>query len=110
IAEQFNAQNAFASAEANEPAHAGIATKSLWWRWTPAYNGRASFKLVASGSTPALAVYTGDSLTNLSKVISTNKTSAPIDFEAIAGTTYFIATDGNFPPFGTVKLEFSLTT
>ncbi len=110
VADQFNAQNAFASAETNEPAHAGIAAKSLWWRWTPAYSGRASFKLVASGSAPALAIYTGDTLTNLSKVISTNRTSVPISFEAIAGTTYFIATDGNYSPLGTVKLDFSLTT
>jgi hypothetical protein len=110
---ELNGENRYATAELGEPAHAGrAAAKSLWWRWTSDYGGRASLSTTSAGGDRALAVYTGDALTNLVLVAaSTSFTTIAADFDAVAGTTYWIAVDGNFTGSnGAVQVQLELTT
>ncbi len=106
--------NALAGAEAGEPAHAGkTAAKSLWWSWTPVYSGQASIRITSAATQPRVAVYTGSALINLVSVSAAFANGAPVEtsFEAVAGTTYFIALDGTFSgSSGAVTAQLFLTT
>jgi hypothetical protein len=95
--------NAGASKEAGEPAHAGVTGgRSVWYRWTAPASGPAAFRLSDTtypfGFDPALAAYTGPSITALSPVAGNDdwrdKRQSRISFTAVAGTTYWIAVDG----------------
>jgi hypothetical protein len=88
--------NALAGIEAGEPLHAGkMPVRSLWWSWTPSYSGRAEIIVTVGPWQPRVAVYTGSALGDLAAVASLSATAAPagVEFEATAGTTYFIAID-----------------
>ena len=94
-----NAANVNASAEANEPNHAGrTATKSLWWKWTAPADGRVTIRTAGSSIDTVLAVYTGASLATLSVVAANDDardtSTSAVTFSAVAGTTYQIAVDG----------------
>ena len=86
--------------------HGGaIADNSVWFQWTPATSAPARVRLlnVAAGLLPGVEVYTGVSLGALSTVAE-GATSAA--FNAVAGTTYRIAVDGNGGSTGAFTLEF----
>ena len=76
--------------------HGGaIADNSVWYTWTPTTNSAPSIvrlRNVAGGLAPGIGVYTGTSLGALTSVGS-GATSA--SFNAVAGTVYRIAVDGN---------------
>lgn len=89
-----------ATAEGVEPSHSsGLATSSVWFQWTAPANGRVTFSTAGSSFDTVLAVYTGSSLRNLSKIAANNdaafndKTSR-LQFLAAAGQTYYLALDG----------------
>lgn len=96
-----------ATRETGEPVHVtGVAsTASIWYKWTPTATGTATFATSGSNYDTLLAVYTGTSLSHLTKVVSnddataTVKTSA-LSFEPKVGTTYYIAVDGYFNATG----------
>ena len=97
--------NSQSTAEAGEPAHAGqIASRSIWWTWTPSYSGAASISTLGSQFSARLAVYTGESLATLSSVAKNDQYgpsgdvyyTSQVVFQAVAGTTYQIAVD-SFP-------------
>lgn len=94
--------NAGATAEPSEPAHGGSAARrSLWWTWQAQKNGPVA--VVVRGTNPdaplVLGVYTGSgSIASLVPVV----TSAPVSaaagsfyssFNAVSGTTYYLALD-----------------
>ncbi|MDB6030054.1 MAG: hypothetical protein JWM16_392, partial [Verrucomicrobiales bacterium] len=98
---------ASASSEPGEPNHNGLsATRSVWWSWIAPDSGRVALVL-KQGSTVLLsnvAVYTGDSLTNLTAVPLAGLSSLPgaarrfytneaASFSAAAGVSYQIAVD-----------------
>lgn len=89
-----------ATREGDEPAHAGeTGGKSVWWAWTAAANGSATITTAGSLFDTLLAVYTGSSLADLTVVASNNDRAAGdptsrVQFNAVAGRTYFIAVDG----------------
>lgn len=97
----------FATQEALEPNHRGVATShSTWFRWTPVKSGGVRVKLecafpgdVYGTQDPIVAVYTGSFLSSLSQVAYTDTkwlyscTRDYVQFYAVAGTTYRIAVD-----------------
>jgi hypothetical protein len=93
--------NPNASKEAGEPAHAGEpGGASIWYRWTAPMTGRAMFHTIGSNgeSDTVLAVYTGSSVGNLTRIASDAdsglaKRSSRLTFTATAGVTYSIAID-----------------
>src|SRR5579864_1831546 len=61
--------NTGATAEPNEPPHAGFtATNSIWYTWTAPQSGDVELDTIGSSVDTVLAVYTGTSLANLNQV------------------------------------------
>ena len=112
------ATNVLATAEVGEPAHysggtsPNVAAKSLWWRWTAAATGFVSLTTAGSNFDTVLAVYTGSSLSALSRVAendeaATNDSSSGVFFRAVAGRTYHIAVDGYLGASGSLVLNLT---
>ena len=131
--------NLHATRETGEPNHAGAAAgRSLWWTWVAPASGVVNFCTYNSAATApitrALAVYTGDTVSSLTEIASSNNltqqyytgnfyisTYAPTAFAGgtsvsvpvTAGTTYQIAVDALSTPFhvfgddGTVVLSIN---
>jgi hypothetical protein len=91
--------NMGATRENGEPNHAGaISVNSVWYRWHAPRSGSYTFTLGGSRFNTLLAVYTGTSVSSLTKVAE-NDDVAPaafsrLSFNAVAGTEYLIAVDG----------------
>ena len=86
--------------------HGGaIADNSVWFKWTPGDSAPSVVRLlnVAGGLLPGIGVYTGSEPRGADPV-GTGATSA--QFNAVAGTQYLIAVDGNSGSTGTFSLEF----
>src|SRR3569833_590832 len=61
--------NTGATAEAGEPAHSSLAaTHSVWFKWVAPQDGEAVLDTMGSSFDSLLAVYTGNSIANLSQV------------------------------------------
>jgi len=84
---------------------------SVWYAWTPIFSGPAEFDTFGSSFDTVLAVYTtptglcdpaltlvtaNDDSTNAP---TSNPFASQVYFTAVAGTTYYIAVDGNLYPF-----------
>ncbi|BET65195.1 hypothetical protein ASA1KI_01130 [Opitutales bacterium ASA1] len=103
------ARLAGATRQTGEPNHAGVSATggTLWWRWSPAQSGPAtfstaeSFKADFSTLDTVLAVYTGNALGTLSLVAANDdfddELTSQVTFNAVAGTTYHIAVGGFSP-------------
>jgi MYXO-CTERM domain-containing protein len=106
--------NLNATLESGEPVHAATSGgKSVWWQWTPAASGTASFDTHGSGFDTVLAVYTGSGVSVLAEVASNDNdgsagNASGLSFAAIAGTTYRIAVDGKAAASGAVTLAWTL--
>ena len=108
-----------ATKEAGEPAHVGNAGgKSIWYLWTAPGTGPATIDTQGSSFDTLLAVYTGNTVTNLTVVASNDDTAtnaqSRVTFTAVAGTIYRIAVDGfnpGTPPAasGSVVLHWQFT-
>ncbi|HEU5253143.1 MAG TPA: hypothetical protein VFU16_07455 [Solirubrobacterales bacterium] len=109
--------NAEATKETGEPNHAGNpGGHSVWYSWTPKANWRVSVRTANAcfGQLDALvAVYTGSAVDALTPVASNESPlggcsffSEPpqAEFEAAAGTTYWIAVDGRDGDEGAFEL------
>jgi hypothetical protein len=85
-----------ATLEPNEPQHSQWSSSgSIWYSWVAPANGR--YTVVASGASPATAVYTGSDIASLSRVTPTNGfTYSPhfVQFAAVAGVQYQVAVEG----------------
>jgi PKD repeat protein len=96
--------NRHAGKQPGEPAHAGNpGGASVWYSWTPTESGAGTVSACAfSGSSPLLGVYTGSDVARLTEVAadvgsgtgSCFGSSSAVDFDVEAGTTYYIALDG----------------
>ena len=109
--------NVEATKQAGEPDHAGNpGGHSVWYSWTPGVNqlvgiGKGS---CFSSIDTLIAVYTGPSVGSLTPVASNaspfgnNCFNEPpqAEFEALAGTTYWIAVDGRDGAEGSFELQF----
>lgn len=90
--------NAFATSEANEPAHAGRAAKaSLWYSWTAPLTGVVNVSTAGSAVDTLLSVYEGTALNALTVVAENDDAgkfvSSAVKFLAVAGRTYIFAVD-----------------
>lgn len=99
--------NRYATAQPNEPAHAGqTASHSLWWSWTAPRTGMVALHTLGSSFPTVLAAYTGTALTNLVPVVASAKAEgSEIVFRAQSGTTYQIAADGSSGAVGEIVLN-----
>ncbi|HYG97260.1 MAG TPA: hypothetical protein VD741_09160, partial [Solirubrobacterales bacterium] len=108
-----------AGKESGEPNHAGSpGGHSVWYSWTPSSSGPVSVQAGScfGGFEAAVGVYTGASVDALTPVAS-NASPFPVDcffserpqaeWQAVAGTTYWIAVDGKDGSEGTFTLELS---
>ncbi|NIP97360.1 MAG: hypothetical protein GWO24_29555, partial [Akkermansiaceae bacterium] len=113
-----------ATKEPGEPNHAGRSGGgSIWWRWVPATSGRVAVSLAGSDFDTLLAVYTGgsvDALTPVSRyphlMVPASSDEEPfhegsrVEFDAVAGTAYYLAVDGDRAEFGPVELAINSVT
>jgi uncharacterized repeat protein (TIGR01451 family)/uncharacterized delta-60 repeat protein len=102
-----------ATSELGEPVHAGTGGgKSIWYRWTSPINGAMIFNTEGSSFDTVLAVYTGNSVSDLSLVAANDDVNFPLDLTSLVtfpvtfGTVYYIAVDGSAGNTGTVKLSW----
>jgi hypothetical protein len=110
--------NVEATKEAGEPNHAGNpGGHSVWFSWTPSSTRRVGIQngdCFGGGMDPLIAVYTGPDVGSLTPVASNQGPSGPCffteppqaEFEAVAGTTYWIAVDGRDGAQGSFTLRF----
>ncbi len=96
----INGTNVNATGETGEAIHWNLSgtASSVWYRWTAPATGLASIDTVGSSLDTILAVYTGSTLANLSRLTQDddrggNRTSL-VSFSATAGTTYYLAVGG----------------
>ena len=108
--------NTTATKETGETNHAApyytASGKSVWYAWTPDVGGYVKFTLAGSFN-KVFAIYTGTSVSNLSRVASgLNDTSSSATgyFVAAAGTEYLIAVDGQSGGSGTFTLSLAETS
>ncbi|MBA3866594.1 MAG: PPC domain-containing protein [Solirubrobacterales bacterium] len=105
----------FTTREAGEPAHGGEpGGHSVWFAWTPASSGPVIVTACpyTESIVPVLGVYTGSAVNALTPVAgdsirgaSCRSTAAGFEFDAVAGTTYRIAVDGEAGSLGLFSLE-----
>jgi subtilisin family serine protease len=107
----ISATNVHGTKEPGEPDHAGIAgDSSLWWSWTAPADLITSISTEGTDFDTMLAVYTGESISELREVTSADDGviwtwQGRVGFQAAAGTTYQIAVDGWDEDVGTIQLE-----
>lgn len=103
--------NIGATAESGEPDHAGFGgpSNSVWWAWSPPHSGTARLNAQGTTFSPAIAVYSGSSVTSLSPVAS-GFFSTQIDFAAVSGVSYAIAFDGYFGGMGNIQFTLGMLT
>ncbi len=112
----INGTNAGATKEVGEAAHGGDAGgRSVWWNWLAPASGRAVITAKAvTGFTPTIGVYTGNavsSLTTIAEDMGWSSTGpAAAVFDAVAGTTYRVAVDGEYGASGTFTLQAQFVT
>ena len=87
--------------EAGEPNHAGVAAnRSAWWDWTAPADGTTRFETTGSAFDTLLAVYTGNTVASLQRVVDNDDIlsgdvwQSRLEFQAVRGTVYRIAVDG----------------
>lgn len=105
--------NEGATSEPGEPDHAGSpAVRSVWYRWTPDFTGTAVLDTLGSDFDTRLAVYTGASVAALTEIAANDDIAYPelvqseVSFEAVGGTTYYIAVDGVDGAAGAINLSW----
>ncbi len=109
--------NLEATAEFNEPSHAGSfgwGGASVWFRWTSPYTGTATLDTLGSSFDTVLAVYTGSAVNSLTAVPNGKNDDASavvkqslVAFQAVAGTVYRIAVTG-YGGTGEIALHHSI--
>lgn len=100
--------NDAADVEPGEPLHAGVATTSVWYRWTAPADGVVRF-LAGAPFDDAIAVYTGTAVDDLDLVASNDDNrlgQAEVTFRAMAGTSYAIAVGGVGDATGGITLRW----
>lgn len=110
----LSSANAGTTKETGEPAHAGNAGgKSLWWSWTAPAEGTVTLDTVGSSFDTLLAVYAGDTVSNLVSVAASDDIGLPdvasrLSFSATLGTVYRVCVDGYGGDEGRVVLNLWL--
>ena len=107
---QATGNNAGASKEPGEPAHAGRSGgASLWWSWTAPASGTVTIDTAGSDFDTLLAVYTGGAVVALTAVASNDDAiglQSAVRFTARQGVVYHVAVDGYDGATGSVVLNW----
>ena len=95
----IDGNNQDATRETGEPLHAGVVGgTSVWYRWRAPRSGQFTFSLEGSRFDTLLAVYRGNSVTNLTAIAVNDNiptaTSSRVTFTTEGNTDYYIAVDG----------------
>lgn len=111
-----NASNVGASKQSGEPNHAGDAGgRSVWWSWHAPFTGSVVMQTTGSSFDTLLAVYTGATVSTLTLVAANDQDmldplggdTSRLKFNAVAGTTYFMAVDGFSGASGAIVLTIA---
>ncbi len=108
------ASNVSMTKEPGEPNHAGNpGGKSIWWIWTAPASGPVKLSTAGSAFNTLLAVYTGSSVSTLTRIASDLNSGSPtgrslLQFNATAGTAYSIAVDGLNGASSRINLSLSM--
>jgi hypothetical protein len=99
-----------ATKEPGEPNHAGNAGgRSVWLPWTAEMSRTLNITTEACDFDTLLAVYTGDSLANLTEIASSDdhegQTWSKVSFETVRDQTYWIVIDGKDGDGGSILLD-----
>jgi subtilisin family serine protease len=102
-------KNTDATIEVGEANHAAMTGgKSVWWSWTAPKSGNVQITTEGSDFDTLLGVYTGSAVAGTILVASNDDSGASrtslVNFNAVAGTTYQIAIDGNNGESGNINL------
>lgn len=113
IAGSVQGSSTLASRENLEPFHAGHAgTRSVWFSWSPPVSGIATLSTRGSSFDTLLAIYQGNSFTNLSPLASDDDGgglfTSLVQFNVSTGATYRIALDGLNEAGGAFALNWSV--
>jgi hypothetical protein len=105
--------NTFANFQAGEPLHAGIpGGHSVWWKWQASEDSQVRANTLGSSFDTLLAIYTGDSVTQLSAITANDDSggtwTSAVTFFAQKGITYYIAVDGHGGATGLVSLNVDI--
>ena len=95
-----------AGIEPGEPAHAASrqSYKSIWFAWSPPTAGEYTFEVVGAAFDPWLGVYTGDSLTNLTRAAEFRFGNT--HFYAQPNITYYITVASLEDKGGNITLKY----
>ncbi|PWU10231.1 MAG: hypothetical protein C5B50_25795 [Verrucomicrobia bacterium] len=108
--------NVGASGEPGEPFHADtLGFKSVWWTWTAPASGGLTLTTKNSSFDTVLAVYTGNSVSNLTLVAANDEDPivgliSTVNCNVISNVTYQIAVDGFEGASGNIRLVLNLGT
>ena len=107
--------NVGANKETGEPLHPDSAGgASVWWSWAAPAAGTATLFTAGSSFDTILAVYTGSTLTGLTRVAADDDSGAGgtslVAFAATAGTTYRLLVDGYGGATGSIALGLALAS
>ena len=107
--------NVGASLESGEPRIAGVTGgASVWFTWLAPTSGTVSLDTHGSSFDTTLGVFTGNAVNSLISVASNdddwanNTLTSALQFNAVAGTTYYFAVDGYHGATGNITLNLSL--
>ena len=111
--------NSGATGEVGEPNHAGGSTpvSSVWWVWAPPVSGSVTISTVGSDFDTTLAVYTGDSVADLTGIASNDdiddvwfsNLQSEVTFSVSSETTYYLAVAGAYGVEGNIALSVTYT-
>jgi hypothetical protein len=110
-----NGSNIEATREPGEPLHADrLGDTSVWWSWTAPAKTNVVISTIGSSFDTLLAVYTGNSVTDLVLVANNDDIdsanavlTSTLDFDAVAGQRYEIAVDGFAGASGPIALRIT---
>ena len=110
VSVSISGSNVGATAELDEPNHAGYLTEtSVWWMWTAPSSGYVEISTIGSDFDTLLAVYTGTTLSSLNNLASNDDADdgfySHVQFSAVLGTTYQIAVAGHAGDEGNIELN-----
>ena len=85
--------------------HNVYGTTSVWYRWTAPATRQFTFDAYGTEFWSVMGVYTGPTVDQLTRVTSGYGTTG-VTFNAVAGTTYYIAVDGEGGRVGYLTLRW----
>ncbi len=102
--------NLAATGESGEPSPVlySAPTTSVWWQWTAPASGSVEVNTVGSNFDTTLAVFTGSAVNALTLIGANDDYygyQSRVLFDAVAGTTYHFAVDGNQQFTGSIVLN-----